>query len=81
MQLLGVEFAGSYVRVSMGFADAALPLDEQEARIEQQIAIVAERQGNSFSRGSQVQRRMVCCSPTRREVDFTLSDGPLVLPE
>lgn len=52
VQLLGVEFAGSYLRVSMGFADPALPLDEQEARIEQQIAIVAERQGDSFNRGS-----------------------------
>ena len=81
VQLLGVEFSGSAVRVSMGFVDAAVPLDEQEARIGQLIAVVAERQGDSFNRGSQVQRRMVCCSPTRREVDFTLRDGPLVLPE
>lgn len=81
VQLLGVEFEGSSVRVSMGFTDAAVPLDEQEARIEQMITVVAERQGGTFNRGSEVQRRMVCCSPTRREVDFILRDGPLVLAE
>jgi hypothetical protein len=79
VQLLGVEFAGTSVRVNMGFADAAVPLAEQDARIEQLIAVVDERQGGALDRRSEVQLRLVCCSPTRREVDFTLRDGPLVL--
>jgi hypothetical protein len=79
VRVLDVEFVGRSVRVRMGFIDAAVPSAEQNARIYQLIAAVTERQGRELRKGAEVQKRMVCCSPTREEVDFTLDEGPLVL--
>lgn len=79
VEILNVEFVDSQVRVTAGFPEAVLAVEDQRARIQWMIAAVEQRHPR-FLDDKDVVKRVVSSGGTmRHEVDFTLRDSPLVL--